>query len=312
MSDGGKLQFGICIPQLFPEGSVDLEGIASYMQNIRTLGYTSAWVQDGVIGSRPSLDPLPLLAYVAPFSGDLTLGVSVLLANLRIPIPVAKSVATLDHLTGGRILLGIGMGFYEGAYPAFGLDVKRRVSRFEEGIQVMKALWTEDKASFQGKHFQLNDLVMLPKPVQKPHPPLWFGAHSAPALRRAVLYGDGWMSAGAASTADFKGEIKLVRQFMEEEGRDPSTFKLSKRVYLYVDKDRDTAEKSLREWSAIIYQDPDRLPRTAVYGGVQDCVDGLGEVVEEGIELLMCNPVGDLHHQAEVLARDVLPKLGFP
>ncbi len=312
MSEDGKLQFGICIPQMFPEGSVDLESISSYMQKIRSLGYTSAWVQDGVIGARPSLDPMALLAYAAPFSGNLTLGISVLLANLRIPIPLAKSVATLDHLTGGRMLLGIGMGFYEGAYPAFGLDVRRRVSRFEEGIQVMKALWTEDKASFQGKHFQLNDMVMYPKPVQKPHPPLWFGAHSAPALRRSVLFGDGWMSAGAASTADFRGEIKLVRQFMDEEGRDPSTFRLSKRVYLYVDKDRDTAEKTLREWSTIIYQDPDRLPRTAVYGGAQDCVDGLGEVVEEGIDLLMCNPVGDLHAQAEILARDVLPKLGFP
>ena len=312
MADGGKLQFGISIPQMFPEGSVDLQIISSYMQKIRSLGYTSAWVQDGVIGARPSLDPLTLLAYAAAYSGDLTLGVSVLLANLRIPIPLAKSVATLDHLTKGNLILGIGMGFYEGAYPAFGLDVKRRVSRFEEGVQVMKALWTQEKASFQGRHFQMNDVAMYPKPVQKPYPPIWFGAHAAPALRRSVLYGDGWMSAGAASTEDFKGEIKLVRQFMEEEGREPSTFSLSKRVYLYVDKDRSTAEKTLRDWSSIIYQDPNRLPKTAVYGSVQDCVDGLGEVVEEGIDLLMCNPVGELHAQAEVLAKEVLPKLGFP
>ena len=309
MAIKGQLRFGICIPQLFPDGNVDLEEISSYMQKIRALGYTSAWVQDGVIGSRPSLDPLPLLAYAAAFSGDLTLGVSVLLANLRIPIPLAKSVATLDHLTGGRLIMGIGMGFYEKAYPAFGLTVKGRVTRFEEGIKIMKALWIEDKASFQGKQFQLEDVAMNPKPVQKPHPPLWFGAHSEAALKRAVRLGDGWMSAGAASTADFKTEIKLVRRFMEEEGRDPASFSLSKRVYLYVDKDKATAEKSLREWSSIIYQNPDRLPATAVYGSIQDCVDGLGEVLEEGIDLLMCNPVGNLREQAEILSRDVLPNL---
>ena len=305
----GNLKFGICIPQLFPSGTTDLNEISSFMTKIQALGYTSAWVQDGVIGSRPSLDPLPLLAYAAAFSGDLTLGVSIMLANLRIPIPLAKSVATLDHLTGGRLIMGVGMGFYEKFYSAFGLTVKGRATRFEEGIKIMKALWTEEKVNFQGKQFQLEDVLMNPKPVQKPHPPLWFGAHSEVALRRAVRLGDGWMSAGAATTSDFKTEIKLVHRYMEEEGRTRSNFALSKRVYLLVDKDKETAEKSLREWSSIIYQNPERLPATAVYGSVQDCVDGLGEVVEEGIDLLMCNPVGDLHEQAERLAQDVLPKL---
>ena len=303
------LQFGIALPQLFPQGRADLPVIKSFLGKIGSMGYTSAWVQESVSGRRPALDPLPFLAYAAAFSGELTLGISIMLTAFRTPIPVAKGLATLDHLTGGRLIFGAGLGFYSDIYPAFGITSKGRAARFEEGINIIKKLWTEETVSHDGRFYQLDNISINPRPVQKPHPPIWFGAHTPPALRRAVRLGDGWMSAGAATTKTFKEEIKLIRQFIEEEGRDPATFALSKRVYVAVDKDRESAAKKLQEWGQIICGSTTKLLETGVYGNAEDCIGGLQEVVSEGIGLLMLNPVGDMEGQAEWLSSEVLPKL---
>jgi alkanesulfonate monooxygenase SsuD/methylene tetrahydromethanopterin reductase-like flavin-dependent oxidoreductase (luciferase family) len=150
---------------------------------------------------------------------------------------------------------------------------------------------------------------MEPKPLQKPHPPLWFGAREPIALKRAVRHGDGWMGAGSSSSADFVKQVGEIRRFLDESKRDPATFALSKRVYLAIDDDRARAERRLRDWFGMRYKNADMATRVSVWGSVADCLDKLGELVRAGAQHLLLNPVFDEMEQLELLAAEVLPHL---
>src|SRR5207249_7022049 len=112
------------------------------------------------------------------------------------------ALSSLDILSAGPLTVGLGLGEARN-YEAFGVPSERRVARFTEAVRVMKELWTEDRANLAGEFWRLHDVAMAPKPLQKPHIPLWFGGHAPAALRRAAEYADGWMSAGASSVAEF-------------------------------------------------------------------------------------------------------------
>ena len=126
-----------------------------------------------------------------------------ILLPLRNPVQLAKAYSTLDVMSGGRAVMGVGLGGgHLGSHEdVFGYTREGRVTRFSEAVQIMKLLWTEPKASFHGRYWNFNDISMEPKPVQKPHLPIIFGGHHENALRRAVKYADGWMGAGSSSSA---------------------------------------------------------------------------------------------------------------
>jgi probable F420-dependent oxidoreductase len=308
MAEQGELRFGIAIPQVFPGGVIDPAAIARWLVKAESLGYYGGWTQEQVLGTVAALDPVPLLSYAAALTSRMKLGTSVLLTALRNPAPLAKSLATLDQLSQGRLMVGVGLGGYADIYSAFGMAREGRARRFEEGVQLMKKLWTQDSVTFRGRFTQMDNQSIDPKPLQEPHPPIWVGAGSPRALKRAVRLGDGWMGAGAASIPKFIEEIKLIRQYLEEEGRDPKTFALSKRVYIAVDRDKKRADQKLREWFGRYSRDPEKI-KVAVYGSKDECVEALAMIVAEGIDMLMVNPLYDFEEQAERLAKDVLPKL---
>ncbi|MEE9324602.1 MAG: LLM class flavin-dependent oxidoreductase [Dehalococcoidia bacterium] len=309
MAKGDKLRFGIAIPQMFPAGRTDSGFIVNFLRRVESLGYDSVWVQEQILGVMPTLDPIPLLSYASAFSGQLKLGTAVLLTPLTSPIHLAKSLATLDQLCNGRLIVGVGIGGYTDIYPAFGISTDGRARRFEEGIQLLKMLWTEERVTFQGRFWQMEGISINPKPLQRPHPPIWFGAHARPALKRAVKMGDGWMGAGSTSTKAFKEHIRLVRQYLQEEGKGQASFPLSKRVYVAVDRDKEGAARKLQEWFGRYYGNPALALEVAVFGSEEECIEGLGEIAQEGVDMLMLNPVYDMMEQAERLAQLVLPKL---
>jgi len=309
VSKGNRVQFGIAIPQIFLDGVVDPHRIAAWLVKAESLGYYGGFVQEQVLGSVTTLDPIPLLSFAAAVTNRIKLGTSVMLTVLRNPITLAKSLATLDQLSQGRLILGVGLGGYADIYPAFGMAREGRTRRFEEGIELIKKLWTEDKVTFDGRFWQVEGRGIDPRPWQKPHPPVWFGTRSVRALRRVVRLGDGWMGAGATPTPAFKDELKLVRQHLDEAGRDPAGFTLSKRVYVAVEQDKNRASEKLREWFGRYYGEPERALAVSVFGTEQECVDGLGEIIDQGIDMLLVNPLYDFEEQAERLAKDVLPKL---
>ena len=294
---------------MFVSGEIDPLVIRNVMGRAEALGYHSVWVQDHVLGTMPALEPLSLLSYAAATTTRIKLGTAVMLTALHTPLLFAKSIATLDQLSRGRLILGVGLGGYADVYPAFGLAPKGRASRFEEGISLLKTLWTADAVNFDGRFWNMEGVAVNPKPFQKPHPPIWFGGHSAPALKRAVRMGDGWIGAGASSTEAFKTQTRLVRGILEGEGRDPATFTLSKRVYVAVDSNRQEASRKLQEWFGHQYGYSALAPKVSIFGSKEECVEGLGSIIDEGIDLLILNPVYDIMEQAQLLATEVIPDL---
>ncbi len=304
-----RVDLGVAIPQTFLDGRVDRRRIRAFLERAEGLGVGSVWVVEQILGRIASLEPVELLTYAAALTGRVRLGAAVLLTALRSPVHLAKSLATLDHLSGGRLTVGVGLGASPGVYPAFGLSAARRAARFAEGVRLMKRLWTEPAVTFEGEFWRLDRAVVEPKPVQQPHPPIWFGGHHPDALRRAVALGDGFMGAGSVSTAQFAEEVRLLRRLLLEAGRDPEAFPVGKRVYLAIDRDRDRAGRRLAEWFEAFYGRPELAARVAVWGDVPECLDGLARVVAAGARLILLNPVFDELEHLERLATVVAPRL---
>jgi probable F420-dependent oxidoreductase len=304
-----RIELAVSIPQTFPGRPVDPGFIRKHLERAEALGFHSAWVVEQIIGAIPSLEPVELLTYAAAVTSRIRLGPAVLLTALRDPVHTAKSLTTLDHLSGGRLMVGVGLGGQSAVYPAYGLKAERRAERFAEGLEVMKRLWTEPRVTFDGQFFKLTNLAQEPKPVQKPHPPLWFGAHHPNALRRTAQMGDGFMGAGSLSTAKFADEVKLLRGMLSEAKRDPATFPIAKRVYIAVDRDKARAGKRLTEWFGGFYGRPQMAEEVSVWGPPEECIAGLQQVIAAGAGMIMLNPVFDDMEHLEIFASAIAPKL---
>jgi probable F420-dependent oxidoreductase len=304
-----RVELAVAIPQTFPGRPVDPRFIRQHLQRAEALGFHSAWVVENILGGIASLEPVELLTWASAVTERMRLGSAVLLTALRSPVHLAKSLGTLDHLSQGRLIVGVGLGGNPAVYPAYGLSADRRAARFTEGIRLMKQLWTEPRTTFEGEFWKLQNASMQPKPVQKPHPPIWFGAHHPNALRRTVELGDGFMGAGSLSTAKFAEEVKLLRDLLGKAGRDPDTFPVGKRVYLAIDRDRERAGKRLAEWFGQFYGRPQMAEEVSVWGPLDECVERLRDVVAAGARLLMLNPVFDEMEHLEQFASLVAPRL---
>ncbi len=304
----GSFSCGIALPQYINDQDQSLSLIRSFAPRAEQLGFDSLWVLEGIVSKYPTLEPVSLLSHAAALTERIRLGVAVIVLTLRNPLQLAKSLATLDRLSGGRLTAGVGLGGRDHE-PLFGYSGERRVTRFEESLAVMRTLWREKEASFRGHFWEFEKVPMEPKPLQKPGIPVWFGGRAAAAVRRAVRLGDGFMGAGSSSSQEFIQQAGWIRQHLEEFEREPETFPISKRVYLAIDNDRDRAERRLREWFQGFYGNADLAPKVAIFGSGQECLDRLSELVEGGAQHLMLNPVFDELEQMEILAEDIVPKL---
>ena len=276
------------------------------------LGYHSLWVQEQIFGSTPSLEPISLLCYVAAVTERVRLGTAVIVASTRNPVHLAKAFGSLDQMSGGRLIVGLALGGRRRQYPLLGGPSERRVRHFVESIEVMKALWTQSAAAYEGHFWTLDGVAMEPKPLQQPHPPVWFGGRHPDGLCRAVRLGDGWMGAGSTTLDEFRGHVPIVREALESAGKDPASFPISKRVYVAVDDDRDRAERRLRDWFRPRYGSEALGSLVSVWGSVSQCIVGLQDVVDAGAQMLMLNPIFDDMEHLDILADEVVPQLHLP
>ena len=305
----GKVSWGISIPQVFFDGPIDMPLIERWSKRAESLGFESLWTQEAITGAVPILEPVTLLSYLAAITEKVRLGTSVIVAPLRNPIQLAKSLGSLDHMSRGRLTVGLGLGGNPNDIPPYGFSSEKRVRRFTEIIDVMKALWTQPEAHFQGEFWQLDGLKMEPKPLQKPHPPIWLGARHINALRRAVRHGDGWMGAGSSDTASFVTAVDQTKMYLEEADRDPGSFTISKRVYVAVDNDEDRAEGRLKEWFGKRYGNADMASQVSVWGSTAKVTEKLAKVTEAGAEMVLLNPAFDDMEHLDALAEEVIPNL---
>jgi probable F420-dependent oxidoreductase len=305
------MRFAIAIPQFYADGEFDPAAFRAYLTRAEELGFDSAWTQEQLLGSWNQLAPIEAMTYAAACTQRLRLGCVVFVSTLYSPVHLAKSLSTLDQLSRGRIEIGVGTGGQGRPFAAFGVDPGRYVARFTEGIALMKALWTQPRVTFDGEFWQLQDAAMEPKPFQKPYPPLWFGAASEPALRRAVRLGDGFFGAGSAPTARFAEQVAVVRAALAEAGRPAESFPIAKRVYVAIDDDAGRARARMNTALTELYgHRVEAIEAAAVAGTAADCVRELHQVAEAGAELILCTALFDQAEQMEQLAAAVIPKLG--
>jgi probable F420-dependent oxidoreductase len=301
------MRFAIAIPQYVGDG-FDASGFRAHLGRAEELGFESAWTQEQILGAAPTLSALGAMTYAAACTQRLRLGCAVFVSPLHNPLHLAKSIATTDQLSHGRVEVGVGIGGRVRPFGAFGVDPDALVARFNEGIALMKACWTEPQIRFEGRFWQLDGATMEPKPVQKPYPPLWFGANQPVAVRRAVRLGDGFFGAGSQTTAQFTEQVRIVRAELEQQARDAATFRIAKRVYIHVDDDPTRAREQID--AALIRHYGRDLSAVAVSGPPAACVAGLREVADAGAELILLNPLLDDARQLERLAAEVVPALG--
>ena len=216
-------------------GIEDAQALVGLASRAEDLGFDSVWVHDHVfnvghvfdrIGGKPYYEPLTLLSFVAARTRRVRLGTSVLVLPYHNPIRLAKTAATLDVLSGGRLILGVGVGLIEKEIRAMGSPFAERGAFTDEAIAVMRALWTEDEPSFDGKYHRFAGMKFSPKPLQKPSIPVVIGGVSRAAIRRAARLGDGWQPLGLAPEALGQG-IALLRTEAQACGRDVSMIPVS-------------------------------------------------------------------------------------
>ena len=308
MAGKKELKFGVSIPQGLRTQNVDSSAIAPLLTTMESWGFDGCWVGDHPT-SRFDLAAVPLLSYAAALTTTLRLGTSILLSALRNPIQLARELSTLDRLSNGRLILGVGIGGPH-HHRAMAMPTEDRSNRYEEGITLVKRLWTEEKVTFRGHVFEVEDIAITPKPFQVPCPPIWFGGHAMPALERAVRLGDGWIEAGHSSTEVLKHEIAVVRRLLDKAGRDPGTFTLCKRVLIAIDDNRETAVKSFDQDGALDDELTRRANAAGVFGSSEECIEGLAEIAETGVDVIILSPPAhNILEQVERLAEQVLPSI---
>ena len=295
-----KIPVGVALPHRSPD-PIDVETVRHVAQRADALGFQDLWVTENTLDHVFCFDALTILTYAAAVTTRIRVGVAVIVLPVHSPIEVAHRVATLDYVSNGRAILGVGLG-REQHYGEFQIPNEHRVRRFREGVELIKALWTEPKVDYRGSIFQLEGGTMAPKPVQKPHPPIWMGGDHPDAVRRAATIADGWMGSGGSSAATFARSVPILKAALEKAGRDPATFPISKRVFLSVHERPEVARAELHRWFSVVYHNPDGTDASGVHGTPEQVREKLEQLVSTGANHLLLNPVSRHAEQLDMLA----------
>jgi probable F420-dependent oxidoreductase len=294
------IPFGVALPHRSPD-PINVAAVRQVAQRAEALGFRDLWVTENTVDHVFCFDPVVVLTYAAAVTRKIRLGCSVVVLPVHNPLHVAHQWASLDYVSNGRAILGVGLG-RDHHYEQFQVPREGRVRRFQEEVELIKALWTEGKVSFRGRIYQLADGTMAPKPVQKPRPPIWMGVGHPDALRRTASIADGWMGSGGSSNAAFIRSVPLLREALENKGRDPTTFPISKRVFLSVHERPEEARAELHRWFTEVYRNPEGTDASGIHGTPEHVRERLEELIAAGANHFLLNPTARYAEHLEALA----------
>ena len=336
----GKFEFGIRVPNSGPLSSK--ENIVKAAQNSEELGFNTIWLHDHVVWSSEMhrhhissgateaitdaqeanfFECMTTMSYLAAKTKDIQIGVACLVMPLRNPIYAAKQCATLDHLCDGRLLVGVGLGSKatreSSEFDVFEVPIKGRGNRTDEYIEAMKAIWTQPMASYEGKYLKFDNAEIHPKPVQKPHPPVWVGGWMDQAAVRAGRYGEGWIP-GWLSPKEMARGCEILRNTAEDAGRDPAGIKIAVEKLAAIARTRDEAMTlalpTIRESSHTYERDVDNIQFALdrhIIGSVDDVRRRIDEFIEAGVqhfELKLIYPDMDTMYKEMLLwSEEIIP-----
>lgn len=286
-------------------------------------GYDSFWVSDHLFlpdhfykavgmhpekGERPLLEAWTTMAAAAALTKRVKLGVGVTPIPMRNPSIVAKEVATVDYFSKGRVIFGCGVGWHRREFEAYGIPWDNYKVRFEkilEGLEVIKRLWTEPFASFKGKYYQLRNAPLWPKPVRKPHPPIWFGGTSDSTMRAIAKHGNGWVPY-CFSPSEFKVQHERLRKVLINEGRDPDEVTVACVVLSHLESSSQKAYAfakpiiKLRGTRTLASEEWEEALERSVIGSREECISKIEEYRKAGVQHLLFEMIHPKHVYRQV------------
>jgi probable F420-dependent oxidoreductase len=258
------MKFGVTIPNNW--GIEDPRQVLALGPRAEELGYDSVWVMDHLFNNgyirqrlddRPYYHPLATLSHLSATTSTVLLGTSVLVLPYHNPVELAKYTATLDQMSGGRVTLGVGVGAMTEEFDALGISMKQRGSLTNECIAIMKELWTNEDPSYHSRRWNFAELKFSPKPLQKPHIPIWIGGSSPGAMSRAATIGDGWHPSGISAETYTIGR-RGIQELARSAGRPLESLTWSVRVEVSI-KGPGTSERSADREGSIPGEDLDQM-----------------------------------------------------
>jgi len=326
------MKYGLRIPSfaLGPR-TATLEEMGRYLRRAEDLGFDCAVSIDHLLLTPPAytctwLEPIALLSALAGVTRTLKLGTMVLVLPLRNPVYFAKEWATLDLLSGGRSILGIGVGWHEEEFALMGVPHRERGSRMNEAIEVLKALWAGDHVTYEGKYYRVRNLTIDPKPARRPHPPIWIGGGSQPfekvygqtvtnidpVLRRIAKYADTWVPHSSATPEMVKGDWEKVQRFARDVGRDPRTIGRVYSNFIWVLQKGEKPESATPHFSVYSGMDLDYWRTHYLLGEAEELAERISariEALDGGVDTIVLNPLNWGMEQLELIAGEVLPRV---
>ncbi|TMJ07630.1 MAG: TIGR03619 family F420-dependent LLM class oxidoreductase [Bacillati bacterium ANGP1] len=299
---------GIALPNL-PGVTPPL--IPEFARRIEAGGCDAIWALDRLVYENP--DPLTALAAAAAVTSRVRLGTSVLLAPLHSPVVLAKQLATLDLVSNGRLLVGLGIGSRPDDFAAAGVPFAGRGGRAAEMIRIMKQVWSGQPVRHQGRYFAIECGAVGPAPVQRPHPPVWMGGFQEVALKRIARIADGFVGSGGVGPAGFAAMWERVRQMVAAAGRPPDRFPNACLAYFNVGGDREQA-KAQAMAALVRYYGPQFMSRydperALVFGPPEECARRAQAYFDAGVQHLILVPTTLDAGQVDRIAREVRPHL---
>jgi probable F420-dependent oxidoreductase len=287
------------------------DAILARARRCEALGFDSRWLGDHLAFRVPIPESLATLAFLAAATERVALGTSVYLLPLRPPVLAAKTVATVDLLSGGRTILGVGVG---GEFPpefeAVGVPRAERGSRTDEAIGLLRRLWSENAVTHAGRHFRFGPVTLEPKPVQPGGPPIWIGGRKPPAFRRAGALGDGFIS-HTASPEMYRAQLEQIARHAERAGRTLERFGTAAFLFALLDDDRARALDRADALLSRIYARPfrDAAAKYCLLGPPDELLEQMRAFAAAGARHFILSPLSDPAEFAERIAERVLPEV---
>jgi alkanesulfonate monooxygenase len=309
-------RFGLAIRNFVGPGEVPhVPALYTYAERAEALGFESLWAWDhvilGVEPAFPILDAITILGAVAARTRTIKLGTGVLVLPLRNPVLAAKALGSLDVISGGRLVLGAAAGWYAREFDAVGVPFTRRGRQFERNLDILIRLWTEDRVTVRVDEFNLREAVMVPRPAQRPRPPILIGGYVDAVLRRAGTVGDGWLTY-FYTPESFTRSWAKVRAFAREAGRDPAALTATNQLAIYVGRSKEETAADMRHWLETEWDVASWSESTiehAIHGSAVECVEQLRAHVATGVDRIILIPYRYQPEQVERIAKEVLSRL---
>ena len=296
---------GLSIPGTAPDrtGSTAVE----FARRAEAAGAHSVWASDRIVDSTP--DVFVTLGAIAACTSRVLIGSSVVLGVLRPPVLLAKAATSIDVFSGGRLIFGLGVGSRPEDFAATEVPINQRGSRMDESIAICKLAWSGEPVKFKGRHHTIDIGPMRQLPVQRPHPPVWFGGGAEAVLRRTARVGQGYIASTSSGVAGFRSQWAKIQQYCVEAGRDASEITPAALAYASVSAERARPRKGCASTCCDRSGQPDSTGLGPLVGTPDDLMRGAHEYFDAGVEVLIVSSVSADPRHMDMLCERVLPAI---